>query len=113
MWHVWTKLGKRGAAGHRRFRRVPLDVNGTPDGRYADKRGAAVARGGCASRGDEVCSRRLVEQTVIGTVNSSRRMVLGGGSVGTESVYGVPSGTRVPSGTQVPYWVPDCPAPIP
>ena len=48
---------RRGAAG-RRFRRVPLDVNGTPDGRYVtDKRGAAVARGGCAWRGKEVCLR--------------------------------------------------------
>ena len=37
-----------------------MDVNGTPDGRYVtDKRGAAVARGGCASRGEEVCSQEL------------------------------------------------------
>ena len=61
---------RRGAAGRRWFRRVPLDVNGTPDGRYAGRRGAAVARGGCASRGDEVCSRELVWQTMILPVNS-------------------------------------------
>ena len=47
------EAARRGAGGFVGFRWV----NGTPDGRYADKRGAAVARGGCASRGKEVCSQ--------------------------------------------------------
>ena len=82
---VMLEAARRGAGGFVGFRWV----NGTPDGRYAGKRGAAVARGGCASRGDEVCSRRLVEQTVIGTVNSSRRMVLGGRSSALAVGFGV------------------------
>ena len=61
---------RRGAAGRRWFRRVPLDVNGTPDGRYAGRQARRLRAAVALARGHEFCSRELVWQTVILPVNS-------------------------------------------
>ena len=61
---------RRGAAGRRWFRRVPLDVNGTPDGRYAGRQARRLRAAVALARGREFCSRRLVETAVNLTVNS-------------------------------------------
>ena len=50
-----------------------VDVNGTPDGRYAGKHGAAVARGSWLSVVVEFCLALAREPTVARTVNSWTR----------------------------------------
>ena len=60
MTDVELVMARRGAAGRRRFRRVPSGSVGCQRnaGRAVrGQAGAAVARGGCASRGEEVCSQ--------------------------------------------------------
>ena len=50
-----------------------VDVNGTPDGRYAGRQGAAVARGSWLSVVVEFCLALAREPTVARTVNSWTR----------------------------------------
>ena len=62
-----------GAAGRRRFRRVPLDVNGTPDGRYAGRQARRLRAAVALPAVKRFVARSRIEPTVIEAVNSWTR----------------------------------------
>ena len=65
--------GCGGAAGRRRFRRVPLDVNGTPDGRYAGRQARRLRAAVALPAVKRFVARSWIEPTVIEAVNSWTR----------------------------------------